>query len=147
MRFIFVLSVFSISLLFGCQSSPKRQFEKVQVGMEKVDVLQLMETPWTTTRLHGKDRWIYIFYDNGVRQEKEVHFLNGAVVYAGDALKPAPEKTAEAKDKKNQEDELKFAEEAKKAKEENKNAFSNYEKEVKGEGKKIKYLPDFVEVQ
>ena len=41
----------------------------------------------------------------------------------------------------------KFTEEAVKAREENKNAYVNYEKEVKGEGKKVKYIPDYEEIK
>jgi outer membrane protein assembly factor BamE len=143
---LFLLFIFSLSI-FSCQGKPLRLFDKVKPGMEKADVIEIMETPWATTRLHGKDRWIYVFYEDGVRYEKEVHFLNGAAVYVGDTWKPVPEKVAETVDKKKDEDEVKFAEESKKAKEENKNAFSNYEKNVKGEGKKVKYLPEFTEVQ
>jgi outer membrane protein assembly factor BamE len=142
-----LIFLFMISMLSACQSNPKKQFESLKMGMEKTDVLEEMGTPWTTTRLHGKDRWIYVYYDDGIRYEKEVHFLNGAAVYIGDTWKPAEEKQAEVKDKKNDELEKKFEEDAKHVKEEQKNAFTNYEKEVKGEGKKIKYMPDYIEVQ
>jgi outer membrane protein assembly factor BamE len=145
MRYLIVLLTFSV--LSACQSNAKRQFEKLSPGMEKVEVLELMETPWTTTRLHGKDRWIYVFYEDGVRFEKEVHFLNGKAVYIGDTWKPADDQTAESKDKKNADNEVKIEEEEKKHKEELKNAYTDYEKDVKGEGQKIKYMPDFVEVQ
>lgn len=145
-----VKNLFVISLVFSlsaCQHSPVRQLEKVKNGMDKTEVLELMGTPWTTTRLHGKDRWIYVFYDNNVRVEREVHFSNGAVVYVGEAWQPEPEKQAEIRDKKNDDLNKQWVEEEKKNKEIRQNAYSEYEKEVKGEGKKVKYLPDYQEIK
>ncbi len=142
--FIFILS---LSFLFGCQTSQVRQFSKVKTGMEKPEVLEIMGTPWTTTRLHGKDRWIYIIYEDGIRHEREVHFLNGATVYVGDAWKPEEPKTAIVEDQKNEALDKQMVEETAKIKKENKNAYSDYEKEVKGEGKKVIYMPDYEEIK
>lgn len=140
-----------LSLIFlilpACQSKPIRQFEKIKPGMEKVEVLDLMGSPTAVTRFHGKDRWIYIFYDKDARQEKEIHFEGGSAVYVGGAWQPAPEKTAEKRDQQNLEMEKQLKEENARQKEENKNAYSNYEKEVKGEGKKIKYMPEYSEIK
>lgn len=108
MRLLLIL--LTISTLSACQSKPIRQFEELKPGMEKNQVLETMGTPWTVTRLHGKDRWFYIFYDDGVRLEKEVHFLDGKAVYIGDTWKPAEDKTAEITDKKNEQDEVKYEE-------------------------------------
>jgi outer membrane protein assembly factor BamE len=142
MRFFVFIFVASMSLT-ACQTSPLRQFSDVKPGMEKSQVLDIMGTPWTTTRLHGKDRWIYVIYDNGIRTEREVHFQNGAAVYVGEAWTPEESKQAEVQDKTNEELEKQIKEESLKIKQENKNAYSDYEKEVRGQGKKVKYIPDF----
>src|SRR4051812_43831188 len=135
MRLLILL--FTISMLSACQGTPIKHFEELKPGMEKTEVIEKMGSPWTTTRLHGKDRWIYVLYDDDTRYEKEVHFLNGKVVYVGDTWKPVEEKQADVVDKKKEEDEKKFQEETQKAREENKNAYTNYEKDIKGEGKKV----------
>ncbi len=142
--YIIIVSLF---FMFGCQTSQVRQFSKIKSGMEKSEVLDLMGTPWTTIRFHGKDRWIYVIYEEGVRSEREVHFLNGSSVYVGDAWKPEEVKTAVARDKSNEDLEKQMSEETAKFKKENKNAYSDYEKEVKGVGKKVIYMPDFEEIK
>lgn len=137
-------------LLSACQTSQLRQYEKIHMGMEKNDVLDVMGSPMTTTRLHGKDRWIYVFYNDGIRFEKEVHFMSGNVVYFGEPWAPPAEKTAVATDAKNEtltkEAEAKEAErnELRKA---NPEAYSNFEKAARGQDSKVNYLPDFVEIK
>ena len=142
-----LLLILTVSFVFGCATSEVRQFSNVKTGMEKSQVLGLMGSPWTTTRFHGKDRWIYVIYEEGVRHEREVHFLNGSAVYVGDAYKPDEIKTAVVEDKKNEELEKQMTEESAKVKKENKNAYSDYEQEVKGEGKKVRYMPDYEEIK
>lgn len=143
--YLLILSLASL-LLSACQSSPVKQFDKIQAGMEKNEVLDLMGPPRTTTRLHGKDRWIYVFYEDKIRYEKEVHFQSGNAVYVGDAWKPAPEKSAEAKDLRTKEEDLAYQEEQKKNEEERSKAYADYEKAVKSENK-IRYMPDFIEIK
>jgi outer membrane protein assembly factor BamE len=144
MRFLFL---FFLIALTGCQSNPVRHFDNnVKVGMEKFQVLEVMGTPWATTRLHGKDRWIYVIYDDGIRKEREVHFENGNAVFVGE-YHPAPEKSAAVVDKQNEELNKKLDEEEVQRKKANQDAVSDYEKEVKGQGKKVIYMPDYDEVQ
>lgn len=133
-------------LMLSCQSSPVKQFSKLHDGMEKTEVLDIMGPPRTVTRMHGKDRWIYVYYDNEVRQEKEVHFQDGKAVYVGDSWKPTPDQTAESKDKKNEELEKIASEESKKRQTERQDSQQKFEESVKGE-KNIKYMPEFVELK
>ena len=58
------------SLLVGCQTNMLREYQKINPGMEKDDVLKVMGSPQRTQRFHGKDRWTYIFYYGKVRYEK-----------------------------------------------------------------------------
>lgn len=129
-------------VLAGCQTNMVNAFNKVKTGMDKDDVLETMGSPRTSQRFHGKDRWRYVFYEDNIRYEKEVHFLEGLAVYVGDTWEPPVEQSAVVADQKNQElnnriDAL-LKEEAKNAKSE----FEAYQLQVKGSDK-IRYVPEF----
>ena len=146
LRALFLPLAAASLFLAACQTSQLRQYEKLHAGMDKHEVLETMGSPMTSNRMHDKDRWIYVFYDNGIRFEKEVHFMSGNVVYVGEPWTPAPEKTAISVDKKNEE--INKVEDAKEEKREearkgNANAYLEYEKEVHDQGDKVKYLPSF----
>lgn len=138
-----------VGFLAGCQTSLVHQFEKLHPGMDKHQVLETMGSPQTSNRLHGKDRWIYVFFEDDIRFEKEVHFLNGVAIYVGEAWKPAAEASAEANDKKHDEINTAFQAEEKSREEARKNnpdMYMNYEKQVRGHDK-VKYMPTFQEVK
>lgn len=137
--FLFFLLVLSLS---ACQTNMLSQFNKVQNGMDKHDVLEIMGSPTTKTRLHGKDRYIYNFYADKKRYEKEIHLLDGTVVYVGEPWKVEAEKTAEVVDKKNEELNVKLDEEDKVRKEKSKSSYTQFENEMTGQSKVI-YMPDF----
>ena len=145
------LLLFGISLLLmtACQTSPLRDFDKVQLGMDKDTVLKYMGTPKASVRLHDKDRWLYRFYDSGIRFDKEIHFLDGIVCYSGEPWQPAPEKRAVEVDKKNEEIEAQrqaIIAERERQYQENKVALEKLEKEHKGTEKVI-YVPSFEEIK
>lgn len=142
--FSILLIAFSLTSLSACQTNMTRQFEKVHSGMEKNDVLDIMGSPQRTQRLHGKDRWTYIIYEDDKRSEKDILFENGLAVYAGDTWKPAPEKTAETIDAKNEKLNIELDKAELEHKEQVKNAFSNYEKKIKN-NESVNYMPVFVE--
>jgi outer membrane protein assembly factor BamE (lipoprotein component of BamABCDE complex) len=100
--FVLILSV-SFIALSGCQSSRVRDFPKVQVGMEKDQVIEAAGSPHVSRRVKGKDQWTYIYRDapGGVTAYRQVEFENGRVVYAGEK-RQAPV-TAEQQDKINEE--------------------------------------------
>lgn len=136
-------------VLTACQTSMVRSFEKVQNGMDKHQVLETLGDPSTTTRLHGKDRWIYRFYDDGVAQEKEVHFTNGAVSYVGAPWNPPVERQAVTVDAQNAEKEAAIQAEEKARDEARKNvniSLEQMEREARGTDK-VKYMPTFVDLQ
>lgn len=85
----------SISLLFlalsfalmGCQTNMFKQYEKIQVGQEKADVLEIMGSPLRSERYKGQDFWTYVFYtSDDTRYEKEVYFTNNKVTYVGEPI-------------------------------------------------------------
>lgn len=136
-------------LLSGCQTSMLKSFDQVHAGMDKHQVLETMGSPTATTRLHGKDRWIYRFYDDKIRFEKEVHFLNGTVVHKGDSWEPAAEKTAEAADKRSAELEVAYEAEAEareEARKANAEAYAEYERKSRN-AKDVKYMPSFIDLK
>lgn len=122
----------------------REQFERVQVGMEKDDVLGLMDSPQRTQRWHGMDRWTYIFYTDGTRYEKEVHFADGKAKYVGEVFVPAV--SAEEQDRINEESNRQVEALAQSRREENNRAYPQYESESKGTDT-IRYVPQFRPVQ
>ncbi len=90
---IFILLFLTLS---ACQTPLTKSYQALTLGMEKTDVLEIMGNPTRTRRIQDKDRWSYVFYDNDIRLEKEVHFFQGNVVYLGDP--PAPKISAEEQD-------------------------------------------------
>lgn len=136
-------------VLCACQGSPVKRFESIHPGMDKHQVLEIMDSPNTTTRLHGQDRWLYVFYEDKIRFRKEVHFLDGVVVYSGDPHQVTGESSAEARDQKAFEDAA--AEDARRERgyqdaKNNAKMFEAYENKVKGT-QTVTPLPTFEEIK
>jgi len=100
-------SIFVIALphlLLGCQSLSMSTFEKVENGMTKSQVLDLLGNPQTSQRRKGKDRWIYNIVDTSSDSRlplvREVVFEKGVTVYFGEPQKP--DTSAEDRDIKNE---------------------------------------------
>lgn len=139
-RILFV--IIAATALSACQTSMLRSFEKVHPGMDKHQVLEKLGSPNATTRFHGKDRWIYRFYDNDIRFDKEVHFLDGITVYVGDPWTPPAEQTAEAKDKRNAEIEEKVVVEEKERVQKNREEFDQFQNAARNVDR-VRYMPEF----
>lgn len=129
-------------LTTSCQTSMVKQFSEVKPGMEKAEVLDLMGSPQTTQRFHGKDRWTYIFYDDHIRFEKEVQFFNGSAIYVGETWQPEVEKGAVAMDSMVERKNREIDEQIVRDVEQHRRAYDAYEAKSKGEGK-IRYVPNF----
>lgn len=132
-------------LAISCQTNMARQFDKINAGADKDKVLNLMGNPRHITRMDGEDRWYYLYYQDEARQQKEVHFRNGLVVYAGEKKKPTPDTDPVAVDAKNEKLTEQIEAEAEKRKQDSKNAYTNYikyQKKMKKEDE-VQYLPDF----
>ena len=140
------IGLLSLYLLSGCQSSAIRTFEKIHPGMDKHQVLEVMGDPNGTSRLHGKDRWIYNFYDDGIRFQKEVHFLDGFVIYNGDTYSPPAGHSAKEVDDKVVAEEVQIEKKAAEAKKERAEALENYEKQASKKDT-VRYMPEFTEIQ
>lgn len=131
-------------LIFTACVSPQKRFEKIQVGMEKDQVLEIMESPQNTRRDHSVDRWTYIYYDHDLRVEKEVQFSEGKTIYAGDHPKPAV--SADEQDKLNDEANKAVDQQIAAKHQENQNNYDKYEDDAKGSSE-IRYVPQFTPVQ
>lgn len=142
----FFLVTLCICTLSACQTNMLKQFARVKNGMDKHDVVELMGSPNTTTRFHGKDRWLYVFYEDNVRYNKEIHFNDGIITYAGETWQPETEKKADIVDKKNESLNLALDLEDKQKKENARKAYSDYEKELRSEDK-VQYMPVYTPVQ
>lgn len=132
-------------VMSACQMSPVRQFSKLQVGMEKDQVLAVMGSPQKTLRRAGQDRWSYVFYDEDNKKvQKEVRFENGFAIHVGEPLLPAI--SAEEQDSKNEI--LNQAQEQLALENKNRSlsAPQDLEEEVKGHNE-IRYVPVFTPVQ
>ncbi|MBK9323032.1 MAG: outer membrane protein assembly factor BamE [Bdellovibrionaceae bacterium] len=138
------ICVISTLFLVACQTNMLKQYESITAGMEKDDVLSKMGSPQRTQRFHGKDRWTYVFYEDRIRYEKEVQFLNGNAVYVGDPWRP--ETSATEVDAKNEASNKAIEEDVIKKYNDNPKAYSNYENEVRGMDK-VRYVPDFKPIQ
>ncbi|WP_413576637.1 outer membrane protein assembly factor BamE [Bdellovibrio sp. HCB290] len=130
----------------ACQTSMLKQFESIKPGMEKDDVLNIMGSPNQTQRVSGKDRWYYTFYDNRIRFQKEVQFVDGSAIYIGEVSQPAPDQTAVAVDTRNDARNKQIDEEMKKEVLENRKAYDAYEAQTRGTDK-VRYLPQFVPIR
>lgn len=142
LRYLSIPFIVLSLLLAGCQTSMIKQFDQLKPGMEKDDVLSLMGSPNQTQRFHGKDRWRYVFYDQRIRFEKEVHFFEGNAVYIGNTWEPPVEQSAVVADQKNEARNKEIDAEVKKDQELHRSAYTEYEAKNKGE-KKVLYVPQF----
>lgn len=139
------LILFSLLLFCACATNMPKQFANLKVGMEKDEILALMDSPQRTQRWKGQDRWTYIIYDDqNNRTEKEVHFENGKAVYLGDPQVPVV--SAVQKDQINQDANAELEALYKKQRIEQQKAFPAYEESVKGSDQ-IRYVPQFEPIQ
>lgn len=142
---VLITLLLSSLILIACTINQKKRFDRVQIGMDKDEVLSLMASPQITQRWHGMDRWTYIIYEDDVRLDKEVHFTEGKATYVGDAYKPPL--SAEQRDQKNEESNAEVEKLAKTQKEENRKSYRQYEDSFQGTENKPVYVPEYKPVQ
>lgn len=82
------LLVFLCFNLAACQSAPKKLFQRIDMGMNKHQVVSTIGGPKISERWQGLDRWTYHLYEGDEYTVKEIHFEGGRVVYVGDEVKP-----------------------------------------------------------
>ena len=72
--------------LVGCASNPIHEFQKIKRGMEKTDVIEIMESPYRVFRVNDTDVWVYRFRENNSWESREIHFRDGVVQFSGEPL-------------------------------------------------------------
>lgn len=72
-----------LTIMWGCAHSPKDNFARLQMGMGKADVIEIMGNPTRTSRKHGSDRWTYEYEVDGKMVSNDVFFQAGKVTYIG----------------------------------------------------------------
>lgn len=140
-RILISILMLATTLMLSCTINQKRRFEKVQVGMEKNEILELMSSPQRRDRWRGLDRWTYIFYENDEKFEKEIHFSNGISTYVGDPYQPAT--SAEARDQMIEQKNAELDQQERKNKSEQRVQFEKFEKSIKGDASSPAYVPQF----
>lgn len=143
--FIFLL-IGSSFFLIGCQTNMLKEFERITPGMEKHDVLAHMGSPMTSLRLHGRDRWIYIFYADQLRFEKEVHFYDGSVIYVGEKWEPIAAKQAAFIDQQNAKQDEALARQRESDVQERRQNYDGYIRAIELRDR-VRYMPEFTPVQ
>ncbi len=142
----FILLVFILACLSGCQTNLKTAFDEIKPGMDKDQVLEMIGGPRAVTRFHGKDRWFIIFYQDGIRYEREIHFSNGIADYVGESYKAPEEKQAATVDKKNEESNAVAYKELVESRSQFGQGAEEYEKRIKGTDK-VRYVPEFESIR
>lgn len=142
---ILVTSVLAILVNAGCQTHMGADFQKLKVGMEKPEVVDIMGSPQRTQRWRGLDRWTYIYYEREMREEKEVHFDQGKASYVG--AKYVPPVSAEQQDAINEASNREVEERVRRNREEAARQLENYEGELQGTESNPGYVPVFDPVQ
>jgi outer membrane protein assembly factor BamE len=144
-KFWLLLGAF-LFISLGCQTNMKHAFEKLKVGMDKDQVLETIGGPRAVTRFHGKDRWFIVYYSEGFRYEKEVHFTNGLATYVGDSYEPPPEKSAAAVDKLNASQDVLTYQDLVRTRKSSEQAEISFEQKVRKEDK-VRVVPQFDPIQ
>ncbi len=142
MKLLFAFTLLIMSL--GCSTVPEqRQFSKIANGMPKYEVLDRLGEPTRVRRSQGRDRWTYIYQHKGIQVEREIHFVEGKVVYVGNP--PAAKVSAEQADEENRRTTEDNEQSRVLKKAEKRNLYENLEKDMKGNPSKKK-VPDYNEL-
>jgi outer membrane protein assembly factor BamE (lipoprotein component of BamABCDE complex) len=82
-KLVLILSLF---LAFGCASVQIEDVKKVKRGMEKTDVMEILQSPYRVFRVNDTDVWVYRFRRNDFWESREIHFRDGIVQFSGEPL-------------------------------------------------------------
>ncbi|MBT4762578.1 MAG: outer membrane protein assembly factor BamE [Bdellovibrionaceae bacterium] len=74
-----IILVMLSSQFLACSTTYYKAQRKITVGMDKSEVLGVMDNPKFTYRKNSKDYWVYRYYKNKIEQEMTVVFHHGEV--------------------------------------------------------------------
>lgn len=74
--------IFSTYLLFlvGCATQQHTKMQKLKVGMDKTDVLDLIGNPNSSKFKDGEHVWLYIYYKDETKLAKKLWFKKDQLV-------------------------------------------------------------------
>lgn len=84
-RFLLLCGVL---FLTSCQTDRVAEYDAVEIGMAKSEVLDIAGPPHWSDHTEGHDRWIYYMKPETRQQERIVYFQHGMVVKKGLREKP-----------------------------------------------------------
>lgn len=92
-----ILVSLSLLSLVACSTPMIDRFSKIELGMDKTDVLDELGSPNRTFRQDQQDIWIYSFQTDNSVEQREVSFKNEFVSYVGEphVRNEAPKKKSE----------------------------------------------------
>jgi outer membrane protein assembly factor BamE len=133
----------SVAFSLGCQTNEIKAFSSLQPGMDKGQVISIMGSPQVSDRIHGRDRWTYVFYHDELKHVKEVQFTEGKSTYIGDP--PAPEVSATEQDAKNAAANKELETAARDLREQNRQG--SFRDDSSQSQNQIRYVPEFKPIQ
>lgn len=91
LNYITIVSL--VLLINGCGTLPSQPIEKIKVGMDRSDVLDIVGSPNHVDRQRQPHIWKYNIVKGSQMEVKEIHFLGHNVSYVGDpkAREPIPQ--------------------------------------------------------
>lgn len=122
-----------------------KEFERVEKGMEKAQVIDIVGSPNRTQRWRGMDRWTYIFYDSQLQAVREVHFDQGKAAYVG--AQYVPQVSAEQQDLLNENANREVDARFQRGRSGPSRGLEDYENELRGTEDNPAYVPSFEPVQ
>lgn len=87
MKLLIVLYSILAIMNVACSTKKMRQIEKVQIGMDRDDVLDIMGSPSRVDRSRQPHIWRYNIIEGSKLIVKEIHFQGHSVHYVGQPLK------------------------------------------------------------
>lgn len=81
-RFAWLITLITLA---GCSTPQvkRQELERIHVGMDKGQVLELVGNPKRTFHTEGRDHWTYQFYEYNREMLQQVEFRDGHVVKIG----------------------------------------------------------------
>ncbi len=70
--------------LIACSTPMVERFSKVELGMDKTDVLDELGSPNKSFHQNEQDIWIYSFQTDSTAEQREISFKNEFVSYVGE---------------------------------------------------------------
>lgn len=83
LRILKALIVVSMLFISACASTKTRPYQKVKLGMDKSQVLEIIGNPSRSDHVRGADRWSYDDFSEGDRDVVSVYFSEGKVSFVG----------------------------------------------------------------